>query len=84
MIKFLVTLSILMTISFNANAGFLLGYTMGRGSCSCSSEKNEIEKLKKENNKLKEEINNLIRLLEKKTATVKLHENVDLIKVGVE
>ena len=66
--KLLIILTILMTISFNANAGFLTGYVVGRGTkhCSCVNEKEQIEKLKKENDKLKEQINNLIKKLEKK------------------
>ena len=66
--KLLIILSILMTISFNANAGFLTGYVVGRGTkhCSCVNEKEQIEQLKEENDKLKEQINNLIKLLEKK------------------
>jgi cell division protein FtsB len=61
-------ITILMTISFNANAGFLTGYVVGRGTkhCSCVNEKEQIEQLKKENDKLKDQINNLIKLLEKK------------------
>ena len=66
--KLLIILTILMTISFNANAGFLTGYVVGRGTkhCSCVNEKEQIEQLKKENDKLKEQINNLIKKLEKK------------------
>ena len=66
--KLLIILTILMTISFNANAGFLTGYVVGRGTkhCSCVNEKEQIEQLKKENDKLKDQINNLIKLLEKK------------------
>ena len=66
--KLLIILSILMTISFNANAGFLTGYVVGRGTkhCSCTNEEKQIEQLKKENDKLKEQINNLIKKLEKK------------------
>lgn len=57
-----------MTISFNANAGFLTGYAVGRGTkhCSCTNEEKQIEKLKEENDKLKEQINILIKKLEKK------------------
>lgn len=66
--KLLIILTILMTISFNANAGFFTGYVVGRGTkhCSCVNEKEQIEQLKKENDKLKEQINNLIKKLEKK------------------
>ena len=73
--KLLIIITILMTISFNANAGFLTGYVVGRGTkhCSCTNKENKIEelneknkKLKEENDKLKEQINNLIKLLEKK------------------
>jgi cell division protein FtsB len=66
--KLLIILTILMTISFNANAGFFTGYVVGRGTkhCSCNNEKEQIEQLKKENDKLKDQINNLIKLLEKK------------------
>lgn len=66
--KLLIIVMILMTISFNANAGFLTGYVVGRGTkhCSCVNEKEQIEQLKKENDKLKEQINNLNKLLEKK------------------
>jgi len=66
--KLLIIITILMTISFNANAGFLTGYVVGRGTkhCSCVNEKEQIEQLKKENDKLKEQINNLIKKLEKK------------------
>jgi len=73
--KLLIILTILMTISFNANAGFFTGYVVGRGTkhCSCNNEKEQIEQLKKENeelkeenDKLKEQINNLTKLLEKK------------------
>jgi len=66
--KLLMIVMILMTISFNANAGFLTGYVVGRGikHCSCTNEEEQIEKLKKENDKLKEQINNLIKKLEKK------------------
>lgn len=71
--KLLMIVMILMTISFNANAGFLMGYTLGHASCSCNKEENKIKKLNEENNelkeendKLKEQINNLIKLLEKK------------------
>lgn len=66
--KILMIVMILMTISFNANAGFLTGYVVGSGTkhCSCVNEKEQIEQLKKENDKLKEQINNLIKLLEKK------------------
>ena len=41
--KLLIIITILMTISFNANAGFLLGYAIGHGNCSCTKEKNEIK-----------------------------------------
>ena len=66
--KLLMIVTILMTISFNANAGFLTGYVVGRGTkhCSCTNEQKQIEELKEENNKLKEQINNLINQLEKK------------------
>ena len=77
--KLLIIVTILMTISFNANAGFLTGYVIGRGTkhCSCTNEEKQIEKLKEENNKLKkklkeendklkEQINILIKKLEKK------------------
>lgn len=66
--KLLIILTILMTISFNANAGFLTGYVVGRGTkhCSCVNEKEQIEQLKKENEELKDQINNLVKLLEKK------------------
>lgn len=66
--KLLIILTILMTISFNANAGFFTGYVVGRGTkhCSCTNEQKQIEGLKEENDKLKEQINNLIKLLEKK------------------
>lgn len=66
--KLLMIVTILMTISFNANAGFLTGYVVGRGTkhCSCVNEKEQIEQLKKENDKLKEQINKLIKDLEKK------------------
>lgn len=50
MIKLLITLTVLMTISFNANAGFLLGYAMGHSNCSCAKEKNEIKELKEKIN----------------------------------
>ena len=65
--KLLMIVMILMTISFNANAGFLTGYVVGRGTkhCSCINEKEQIEELKKENKELKEEINKLISILEK-------------------
>jgi hypothetical protein len=63
--KLLMIVMILMTISFNANAGFLMGYAIGHGSCSCNNEKNQIEELNEENKKLKEEINKLINMLEK-------------------
>jgi len=66
MIKLLITLTVLMTISFNANAGFLLGYTMGHHNCSCTKEKNEIKELKEENNELKEKINQFTKILESK------------------
>lgn len=64
----LMIVTILMTISFNANAGFLTGYVVGRGTkhCSCINEKEQIEELKRENRELKEQINNFIKLLEKK------------------
>ena len=64
----LMIVTILMTISFNANAGFLTGYVVGRGTkhCSCINEKEQIEELKRENKELKEQINNFIKLLEKK------------------
>ena len=66
--KLLIIVTILMTISFNANAGFLTGYVIGRGTkhCSCTNEEKQIEKLKEENDKLKEQINILIKKLEKK------------------
>lgn len=66
--KLLMIAMILMTISFNANAGFLTGYVVGRGTkhCSCINEKEQIEELKRENRELKEQINNFIKLLEKK------------------
>ena len=66
--KLLMIVMILMTISFNANAGFLTGYVVGRGTkhCSCVNEKEQIEQLKKENEELKDQINNLVKLLEKK------------------
>ena len=73
--KLLMIVTILMTISFNANARFLTGYVVGRGTkhCSCVNEKEQMEqlneenkKLKDENDKLKEQINNLAKLLEKK------------------
>ena len=65
--KLLMIVMILMTISFNANAGFLTGYVVGRGTkhCSCVNEKEQIEQLKKENKDLKEEINKLISMMEK-------------------
>lgn len=65
--KLLMIVMILMTISFNANAGFLTGYVVGRGTkhCSCINEKEQIDELKKENKDLKEEINKLISMLEK-------------------
>ena len=64
----LMIVTILMTISFNANAGFLTGYVLGSGTkhCSCINEKEQIEELKRENKELKEQINNFIKLLEKK------------------
>ena len=66
--KLLIIVTILMTISFNANAGFLTGYVIGRGTkhCSCTNEQKQIEELKEENDKLKEQINNVIKFLEKK------------------
>lgn len=66
--KIFIFLMVLMTISYNANAGFLTGYVVGRGTkhCSCINEEEQIKKLKKENDKLKEQINNLIKKLEKK------------------
>ena len=67
MIKLLITLTVLMTISFNANAGFLLGYTVGHSNCSCTKEKNEIKELKEENNELKEKINQSIEIFENET-----------------
>ena len=65
--KILIILMVLMTISFNANAGFLTGYVVGRGTkhCSCVNENEQIEQLKKENKELKEEINKLISMMEK-------------------
>ena len=64
--KILMIVMILMTISFNANAGFLTGYVVGRGTkhCSCVNEKEQIEQLKKENEELKEVINKLINMME--------------------
>lgn len=66
--KIFIFLMVLMTISFNANAGFLNGYVVGRGTkhCSCTNEEKQIKKLKEENDNLKEQINNLIKKLEKK------------------
>lgn len=66
--KLLIILTILMSISFNANAGFFTGYVVGRGTkhCSCTNEQKQIEELEEENDKLKEQINNFIKLLEKK------------------
>ena len=64
MVRLLITLTVLMTISFNANAGFLLGYTMGKSNCSCTKEKNEIKELKEENNELKEKINQSTEIFE--------------------
>lgn len=66
--KIFIFLMVLMTISYNANAGFLTGYVVGRGTkhCSCTNEEEQIEKLKKETEDLKEQINKLIKSMEKK------------------
>lgn len=66
--KIFIFLMVLMTISYNANAGFLTGYVVGRGTkhCSCTNEEEQIEKLKKEIEDLKEQINKLIKSMEKK------------------
>ena len=65
--KLLMIVMILMTVTYNANAGFLTGYVVGRGSkhCSCTNEEEQIEKLKKEIEDLKEQINKLIKSMEK-------------------
>ncbi len=65
--KIFIFLMVLMTISYNANAGFLTGYVVGRGTkhCSCTNEEEQIEKLKKEIEDLKEQINKLIKSMEK-------------------
>ena len=78
MIKLLITLTVLMTISFNANADFLLGYAIGHGSCSCIKEKNEIKELKEENDELKEKINQSIKMFENKTDINNIQNEVTL------
>ena len=76
--KLLIIITILMTISFNANAGFLLGYAIGHGNCSCTKEKNEIKELKEENDELKEKINQSIKIFENKTDINNIQNEITL------